>query len=323
MAQAPFVQQPDLTAIALTYRNLTLIADQVLPRVPVLSQQFKWSKYTLADGYTIPDTRVGRKSAPNQIDWTASEVQDATKDYGLDDPVPIADIQSAQAANATQGEMPIDPLGRSTMLLTDLVALDRENRVASLVFNLATYPAANKTTLSGTTQWSDFVNSDPLQALTQALDIPIMRPNVMVIGQAAWTKLRTHPKITAAVYASGGNATGGGTVVARQALADLLEIEEVIVGSGFVNTAKPGQAANMLRVWGKHCALIYRPTNIMSTEKQVVFGFTAQWGDKIAGTIDDNPYIGLRGGILVRVGESVQEVIAANDVAYYFQNAVA
>ena len=43
--QAPFVIQPYLTSIALTYRNQKLIADQVLPRIQVLSTNFKWSLY--------------------------------------------------------------------------------------------------------------------------------------------------------------------------------------------------------------------------------------------------------------------------------------
>ena len=92
---------------------------------------------------------------------------------------------------------------------------------------------------------------------------------------------------------------------------------------GFQGSAKPGQTPNMTRVWGKHAALIYQPANVNSTEAQVTFGFTAQWGEKIAGTIQEDPMIGMRGGTRVRVGESVAEVIAANDAAYFFQNAVA
>jgi hypothetical protein len=321
MSQAPFVIQQRLTAITLTYINEAFIADAVLPRVPVDSQQFKWSKYTLADGFTIPDTRVGRKSAPNQIDWTATEQNDSTNDYALDDAIPNFDIQAAQAASDIQGVMPIDPEARSTMLLSELVGLDREKRVADKVFDLATYPAANRTTLAGATQWSD-PTSDPLSAILTALDSCVIRPNILTLGQAVWTKLRVHPKITAAVYPLGGNATGGATAVARQAVAELLELEEVIVGSGWHNTAKPGQAVSMTRLWGKHAALLYRPRSIVDT-KSVAFGFTAQWGTRIAGTIGEDPKIGMRGGRWVRVGEAVKEVIAANDAAFFFQNAVA
>jgi hypothetical protein len=323
MSQAPFTIQPVLTAIALTYTNQAFVADRVLPRIPVVSPAFKWSKFTLADGFTIPDTRVGRKSGTNQIDWTATEQNDATKDYGLEDKIPMSDILAAKAAMAVQGVMPLDPEARSTQLLTDLIALDRESRVATLMSTLGTYPAANRLTLSGTTQWSDFANSDPVQAVITALDACIIRPNVMWFGQAAWSKFRTHPKVTAALYPIGGNATGGGTAASKESVAALFELDEVIVGSSFYNSAKPGQTASMARLWGKHAGLFFRPQNIASTQNTVTFGFTAQWGDKIAGTIDNDPDVGMRGGVRVRVGESVQEVIAANDAAYFFQNAVA
>lgn len=321
MAQAPFVIQPRLTAISLAYRNARFVADDVLPRVQVGSQQFKWSKYTLGDGFTIPDTRVGRKSKPNEIDWTATEVSDSTNDYGLDDLIPQSDIQAAQAAVTAQGVRPIDPESRSTTLLSDLVGLDRESRVATLVFTLGTYPAANRTTLAGVTQWSD-VTSDPLGAILTGLDTPVVRPNVGVFGQAVWTKLRVHPKITAACYPGGGNATGGATAVSRQALADLLELDEIIIGSSWANSAKPGQTPSLARLWGKHASFYYRAPNIMTTN-DVTFGFTAEWGNRIAGTIAQDPNIGIRGGTRCRVGEAVKEVIAANDAAYFFQNAVA
>lgn len=322
MSQAPFVVQPRLTALAMTYVNEAFIADRVLPRLDVDSEQFKYSKYTLADGFTIPDTRVGRKSTPNEIDWTATETADFTLDFGLQDRIPRADIRKAQSAMTIQGVAPIDPEARSTQLLTDLVGLDREKRVADLVTTLGTYQSAQRTTLSGTSQWSDFTNSNPVDAILVALDTCLVRPNIMVIGQAAWTKLRQHPKVSAAVYPSGGNAMGGGTTVAAQALADLLEIDEVIVGKGWYNSAKPGQSASMTRLWGKHCALLYRNPQIIDPLKSVTFGFTAQFGPRIAGTMEDGS-VGIEGGVTVRVGERVKEVISANDAGYFFQNAVA
>lgn len=323
MATAPFAVQARLTAIALAYTNAGFIADEVMPRVQVDSETFKYSAYTLADGFTIPDTRVGRKSAPNQIDWTATESSTTVIDYGLEDAIPQRDIMIAQAASDIQGVMPVDPEARSTQLLTDLLALDRENRVATTTFTLGTYPAANRTTLAGTTQWSDFTNSDPVQAILTALDAVVMRPNVMVMGQAVWSKVRTHPKVTAAVYPVGGNATGGGSAVSRQAFADLFELDDVVIGKSWYNSAKPGQTTALARLWGKHASLIYRAPQILGPTSTMTFGFTGQWGERIAGTIERDPNIGLRGGTRIRVGESVKEVVCANDAAYFFQNAVA
>lgn len=310
MATRPFPINPKLTAIAIAYRNpdIALIADQVLPLTPT-DQEFKYLKYDLAQGFTVPDTRVGRKSAPTEVEFAATEVQDKCIDYGLDDLVPNEDIDADN-----QG---VDPLGTAAMYLTNLVQLAREQRAAALVFNTNSFAAGNQATLSGTSQWSDQANSDPVAAIGDALDVPVMRPNIAVFGQVTWTKLRRHPKIVQAIM---GTAQGAG-MVSRQAFADFFELQDVYVGAGFANSAKKGQTASMARVWGKHAAFIYRD-RAAGPQAGVTFGFTAKFGNKIAGNMDE-PKIGLTGSQRVRVGERVKEVVCATDLGYWFQNAVA
>jgi hypothetical protein len=322
MSQAPFIVQPQLTAITLAYRNARMIADEVLPRFPVDSDTFKYTTYTQADAFTIPNTRVGRKSQVNEIDWTATEASASTSDYGLEDAIPQADINRAAAAPKIFGVRPIDPMMRSTELLTDLIALDREQRVATLLFTAANYPAANKVTLSGTGQWSDYTNSDPVTAILSAFDGMLIRPNVGVVSRAVYTKLRMHPKVVAAVFAIGGNAAQGG-VTSNQAIADLLELDELIVAEGWYNSAKKGQTATIVRLWGKNALFFYRAPVATGPQGGITFGITAEWGNRIAGTIENDPDIGLRGGTRVRVGESVKELMLASDVGYLFTAAVA
>lgn len=309
MANAPFPITPALTAITIAYRNAKLIADSILPRVPVSKQEFKYLKQTLAESFTLPDTKVGRKGQPNRVDFSAIETPDATQDFGLDDAVPQADIDNAPDN--------YDPLGRATEGVTDLIVLAREKRTADLVFTLNNYPAANRVTLAGGNQWSDFVNSNPISDVMLALDTVIQRPNIMVIGRAAFSKLVQHPKIVKAVL---GNAGDSG-IARREDIAQLFELDEVLVGEGWVNTAKKGQAAALVRVWGKHASLLVR-NPLGDTQRGLTFGYTAQFGTRVAGTITD-PNIGLRGGQVVRAGESVKELIAANDLGYFIQNAVA
>jgi hypothetical protein len=318
MAQAPFVIQPRLTAITLAYRNQRLVADDVLPRIPVDSSVFKWSQYTLGDAFTVPDTRVGRKGDVNEIDWTATEQTATTLDFGLEEAIPQADINNARAAMKTQGVYPIDPEARSTELLTDLIALDREVRVANLVRNPANYPTANKRTLSGGAQWDQFTTSTPIQDITDARDSLIIRPNVMVMGRRVFTRLASHPTIVKAY-----NGTTGDTgIVPQQFLANLFEFDEIIVGEGWINTAKKGQSVSLQRVWGTDAIMYYRTPVVSSPTGIITFGYTAEWGQRLAGVIENDPDIGLRGGTRVRVGESLKEIIAASNVAYLFQNAV-
>lgn len=310
----PFPTVPELQAIAIGYRNPSLIADAVLPRVPVGTKEFKYTKYPKGQFFTVPDTKVGRKGEPNQVELEGRDATGMCEDHGLDDMVPNEDIQAA----ASQPNTP-SPLMRATEFVTDLVLLAREKRVADLVFAAAQYASSNKTQLAGNHQWDVFshADSDPIPDIQAGLDACIMRPNVMVIGRAAWSKLSMHPKLAAAIYRNG--TTAG--IVSRQAVADLFELEEVLVGEGFVNTAKKGQTASVVRVWGKHCALVHRNKNADSS-RGTTYGFTAQWGPRLAGTIDQ-PKVGMRGSQLVRVGESVDEVITANDLAYLIEDAVA
>lgn len=310
--KAPFVINPVLCAVAVAYRNGTMIADQVLPRVPVGAQQFRYLKFDQEDFFTVPETKVGRKGQPNQVEFSATEANDATQDHGLDDPVPETDVMNA----ASQPGMP-DPKNRAALGLTELIVLSREVRAAGLVFDANQYGAANKQTLAGVTQWSDYANSDPLTAMMTAMDGMIMRPTIGVFGRATWTKLSMHPKICKAIF---GNNTDAGIVTKRQ-VADLLELEDIYVGEGWVNTARKGQPVNMQRVWGKHASLLHRNMTA-DTERGISFGFTAQFGARVAGEIAD-PDIGIRGGTRVRVAESVKELVTANDLGYFFQNAVA
>jgi hypothetical protein len=314
MPKSPFQYNPTLTAVALAYSNpaYALIADQVLPVVPVATENFEYLAYPKEDAFTVPDTRVGRTSKTNQTEFGSSLVTGSTEDYGLEDPIPNKDITNAQNSG-----LPYDPLARSTEYLTNLVRLDREVRVAGKVFTAANYATGSKATLSGTSQWSDPA-SDPAAAMLAALDSMTMRGNTLVLGQASWTALRQNVNMVKKVL---GSASTSG-MLTRQQVADALELNAVLVGSSWVNTARKGQAANLARTWGKHAALLFIDPSADNT-RGMTFGITAEFGSMMAGTIMDDPDIGLRGGVRVRVGRSVKELIMGSDLGYFFENAVA
>lgn len=309
MSGTPFPVDPVLVAIVAAYSNTALISDLVLPRLnPLLpSEKFTWWKFDFSQFITIADTKVGRKSEPNTVEFAAEEVEAKTDDYGLDDVVPNADM-----ANAPTG---YDPRAFAAQKLMDLILLDREVRVAGKVFNANTYGADNKEVLAGTSQWSH-VDSTPIKQIAEAADSMVMRPNHAVMGRGVWTALRTNPSVLRALTPSG--AADG--YANKRAVADLLELDDILVGEGWINTAKPGQAVQRQRAWGNHCTLFHKAPLADSLAATPTFGWTAQFGPRVAGSIAE-PKIGLRGSERVRSGESVKEVIAANDLGYFFQNA--
>jgi hypothetical protein len=150
------------------------------------------------------------------------------------------------------------------------------------------------------------------------LDACLLRPNKMVIGRAAFSVLARHPKICKAVHGNSGDAG----IVSRRAIAELFELEDVLVGEAFVNSSKPGQTAAYARAWGKHIALINATPLAAAARNATVFGFTASFLGKQTYSWFEKD-VGAHGGTIVQVADSVDEVICADDLGYFIQNAVA
>lgn len=306
MAQArPFPTDPRLTGMVLAYRNAELIADRVLPRVPVPKKEFRWLKFDRAQRMTIPETLVGRKSRPNEVDFSANEEAGLVYDRGLDDVVPNDDIDEAEGTGW-------DPRAEAAEGLTDLILLDREVRTARKVLEPNNYGAANKKVV--TDKWDD-PTSNPLGEIRDTLDSMFVRPNKLLFPVPVWNAISKHPKVVAAITVSG-TAEGFAT---REQVARLLEIDEIMVGKAWVNIAKPGQTPVEARAWGGEAVLAFYQNPQATPRRGVTFGFTAQWKTRVSGSIPD-AMVGLRGGVRVRVGESVNELIVASDVAFLFQD---
>lgn len=303
--KVPYVQNHELTAIAIAYKNGKFIADSVLPRVLVGKRDFKYTVFPKEEVYTLPDSLVGRRGKVNQVSFTGTEQTASVEDFGLEDPIPNDDID-----NAPEG---YNPRGHSVEYLMNLIDLGREKRVAELVFGASTYGTNNKMALSGTDMFSD-PTSDPIAVIMDALDSMLMRGNVMTIGRIGFSALARNPAIVKAVLGNSGDKG----IATREQIARLFELDEILVGESFVNTAKKGQTMNVERVWGASIALTHRD-RLANTQRGMTFGMTAEYGTRAAWEKPDDD-IGLRGGIKVRTGESLKELITAPDLGYLIQN---
>ena len=177
-----------------------LIADEVCPRVRT-GYKFTYTTLGEEDLLSIPDVRASRAGHLNQVEFGATDTTASVVDYGLEDPIPSRDIEEAQAQ-----EVAFDPLEQAAVSTAELVKLAREKRVAELVTSADNYADGHSATLSGNAQWSHG-SANPRKAILEALDVPLVRPNVLVLGQKVWTALRQHPKIVEAVASSPAPAT--------------------------------------------------------------------------------------------------------------------
>ncbi len=305
--QVPVID--DLIAIAIAYRNNDLIAKSVLTPVPVGKQEFKYLKKAKGEQFTIPDTKVGRKSAPNMVSFTGTLVTDSTDGHALTDFIPEDDIKNASGG--------FDPVSNSVESLMGLIQLDREKRTAGLLFDTSQYAAANKTTLSGNNQFSAASTSDPIGVIQTGINALPMRANGACMSYAVYSALSTHPKIVAAAYRNSG--TSG--IIPAQVIAELFGFKEFFIGDAYYQTAKKGQTESYAQVWGKSMLLYYKD-RLANMKNGTTFGFCAEFERPIVETWEDK-LPGTSGGLMIKVAENVKEVLAAPDLAYLIDAAVA
>lgn len=302
---------PTLTAIAIAYRNpsAALVADQVMLRGPAVGQkEFKYMEHNLNQGFTVPDTRVGRKGRVNQVSFEAEERTASTTDHGLEDLIPQDDLDRGKANG-------VDVRGQSTEYIMNLLTLDREVRVARICQSTDNYLAANITACATGDKFTA-PDADPIEMLNAILDGMFIRSNIMTLNQLAWGKLRRHPNVIKAIYP---NSTGKGSVT-REQIKEELELEHLYIAGSFVNNARKGETANMQRTWGNDICLHYQDPQA-SNRNGITWGLTVPKSKPVAANWPDKN-VGLRGGEVVRAGDSLAEIVVAKAAGHLIRGVV-
>jgi len=293
-----------LTGISIAFKNPGFVADVVFPLVPVKHESDKYYIYG-KERFDIPSALRAPKSAYKRVDWSVSTGTYSCEEYGLEEP-----IDDRERDNADE---PLNLDIDTTEFLTDMLLLNREKRVADKLSD--TTVLTQNVTLSGTSQWSDYTNSDPIGNVETGKNTinsnAGLNPNLMVMSREVFIKLRHHPQILERVkYSERG-------VLTIELLQAVFEIDKIVIAESLYNTAKKGQTASLSRVWGKHCILAFvtpRPGI-----KQVSLGYAFQArafqtekyrDDKIKSDV-------------IRVSHIVDERVVSATCGYLIKNAVA
>jgi hypothetical protein len=278
----------------------------IFPVLPVAKQTGKYYVYDKSN-LRIDQTQRAAGAAANEIDFGVGPTGTfATDDHALKGFV-ADEIQD-------QADAALNPLIDETETVTEKLLLDREQKLATILSATATM--TQNTTLSGTSQWSDYNNSDPIGdvrlARTTIHQNTFKKPNTMFMGKQTFDILAEHPQIIERVkYSQLG-------VLTEELLARIFQVDKIIVGEAGSNTAAEGQTDSMAYVWGKHAWLAFIAPQIRL--KQVTLGYTFTYSKRIVKRWRDED----REGTYVRVGNDnyVQKVVAAT-AGYFIKNAVA
>ena len=298
-----FETSASMTAIAIAYRNpdVVMIADDVLPRVPVSTRDFSWYEYPEASMFSVPDTRIGNRSAPNQVELQGAKRSASVEDFGIDIPLDNPTIETAEASG-------YDPRSQATETATNIVMLDREIRVSRVITDTSLYDAEQK--MAATLAAFFDAAADPFASIDDMLDKCWIKPNQLVFGHAAWREFRKHPKAIQQIRGTT-NATGR---LRREEVAEAFEVNRILVGSGRVNVARPGLVPTINRTWGATISGQFIDRTVTPETGGLTFGMTAVRGTKVAGTKKVD--MGLTGGEMVRSGESLKELVVAKRAGF-------
>jgi hypothetical protein len=248
-----------LSQFARGYRNNTLVAEELFPRVEVQRESDFYWQFGRENQALRENTNRAPGTAAERIQQSLSKTKYFTTDHSL-----ARLITDEERGNFMAGDLE----QWATQALMDKLLLDEEVSVAAFATNTANYANTNSITLAGQSQWSDLANSTPISdvetAKSQIRQIGA-EANTMIISDPVYQKLRVHPAILDRFkYVQAGQIT-------LQNLAAVFGVEEVFLASA-VQLDKNDNASF---VWGKHVVLAYCQDN--PTMMDPSFGKTFVW----------------------------------------------
>lgn len=303
------VVDPILSTIARGFQNAEFVGDSLFPFVPVPQRGGKIISFRKEDFRLYVTGRTpGANTKRIQVGYDGSSF--ALESHSLEGVLPLELMQEAHA-------VPSIDLAQGTIRKTqNIIALRLEKAQADLATTAGNYGAGNKTTLAGTSQWSDFTGaSDPLndvEVAKEAIRAAIgKRPNTIVMGAKVFAKLRMHPKIIDRMKYTGRD------VPTAEILAALWGVQTVKIG----DAVYADDADAITDVWGKFVVVAFTEVASLAAMGTPSYGYTY----RLSGyPMVETPYLERNPKSWVYpVTDEVAPVIAGATAGYLISAAVA
>ena len=149
-------------------------------------------------------------------------------------------------------------LDSEASLLATQIQLIRRERAWALDFMKTSVWGTDVTGTTDFVKWSDYGGSDPLTDLENGLDAVEgetgERPNKLAMGAIVWRRLKHHPDFVDRI--KGGATAGQPAKVMTSLLANLLEIDEVLIGRASYRSSNEGITLALARIFDDDAVLL-------------------------------------------------------------------
>lgn len=241
---------PLLSDVSVSIKNENYVSDIIFPEVLVKKRtgiyfEYDKSKFKVEDDLRSPGTRA------NRVEYALTQkAYGPLQDHSLESSIPDEDRDEA--------DEPLELETDAVENITERLLLSKEADAQTLLSTAGTgytNDANGRTILSGTAQWSDYVNSDPISNVRTGMDKVksqiLKTPNTLLMGYEVFSKLQDHPDIIDRIkYSQLG-------VVTSELMSKVFNVARVVVADAAQNTAAENQTAAMSYLWGKHAWILY------------------------------------------------------------------
>lgn len=178
-----------------------------------------------------------------------------------------------------------------TERITDIVLRSYERAVAAAIFNATTWTGAALTT-GITNEWDDSANAVPITDVDAAREKVVtgfgQEPNALIINRFVFRNLRNCTQIIDRVKYQGFFDVVPGRIT-EQMLADVFDLDMVLVAGGLTNTAVAPASRSISRIWSNEYAMIAK-VGTTGDPSEACLGRTVQWSEEAA-TDGDRPSV--------------------------------
>lgn len=257
------IVDPILSTVAQGYRHPEMIASALFPRVPVSLRGGNIITFGKED-FMLYGTQRAPGENTKRVSFGYNGSPYALVDYSLEGVLPIENLQEGLNGPGIDGSV---LTVRKTL---NIMELRLEKQSADIARTAGSYAAANKVTLSGTAQWSDYSGtSQPIQNIETAKEAVRAatgkRPNTVVMGALVMAKLKNHPVILDRIKYTGRD------VATEDLLASLFGVQRVLVGDAIYSNDAGTAFAD---VWGKDVVVAYTELDSVADMGAPSYGYT-------------------------------------------------
>ncbi|MCD8024745.1 MAG: hypothetical protein LUE64_04350 [Candidatus Gastranaerophilales bacterium] len=309
MADTRIEINPELTGIALAFKNKNCIADKVFDKVKVNTQSFKYRTYPKSSFLSLPETLIGEMGEPNRLDLQGKLLTESVQDHALEAVLPVSVKEANQ--RAYDG---VDVASLKTMQLTSALLARKEVALSKILSTASNY-GDNTKTLSDDEKISN-TSVNAFDLIIDAMDEIFFKPNKMVLSRKAFSQLRRNPYIVKAIHKNDGDV-GAATL---NELKEIFELDEILVGESVVDTSKNKKAPVLEACWANDIILMYTDP-LALTDSGITFGYSAEYDPITIGTYFEGR-TGKQGADILKAYMSYINLITCPECGYLIKDVI-